>query len=146
MRWTFGIWLLLAGCGDGGDDPGPPAAPPAPATHAKLCNFIGGPDDQPVTVTVEIGDPPVRFSAATGACSAAVDQACPTLPTGLLPVRAFQGSRLLGTLMSEFVADREYVLGTRLIDDGRLLLTRAVLSDVRCDSVDPAILISTGHL
>jgi hypothetical protein len=135
--------LFLAACGSEGD---PPADAGAPTTRAKFCNFLSR-DGASLTLTLEIGTPPIRISAATGTCSAPVGSACTLVPTGDLTVEMLEGNKTLGTLTANFSASAEYVLGARSSPDtGQLVLTRTELTDLRCATIDPAILVLAGTL
>lgn len=139
--------LLLTGlfaCGGAPPSPAPADAAVA-TTQVKLCNFVarggGG-----TTITVELGATPVRLSAATDRCSAEVDAPCAAVPVGDLAVTVKDGADVLGSVTARFEADHEYVVGTRLRADGRLVVSLVALEGFRCSTIDPMILVLTGRL
>lgn len=80
---------------DGGVSPDAAVGGPAGASTAKFCNALRLRDNMPIDFTLEIGNPPVRFTAASGTCTPASGTACTGIQSGTVPYRlVFMGSAL----------------------------------------------------
>jgi hypothetical protein len=85
-----------------------PAADAGTAT-GKLCHELnrGG---QPVVLTLELGTPPAtRITAWTGRCAPPPGTPCPAIPAGTVPIRLFEGDRLLAERSVTLSEGQEYV-------------------------------------
>jgi hypothetical protein len=86
--------LLLMALGCGAADNGYKGIVPGMAL-GKLCHELnrGG---APVTLTLQFGDPAmVSITATTGVCAPQPGTPCTTIPVGLVPIKLFEGDRLL---------------------------------------------------
>lgn len=98
------------GGGAGGRDGGAGDVPSGP-TVGKFCNFYA-PGGATTTLTLEIGIPPVRLTAASGVCTPAVPTACPAIGSGMVPVRLIDQATMMALGMGEvtLMPGTEYLL------------------------------------
>jgi hypothetical protein len=86
------LLMALAGCGAA--DTGYKGIVPGMAL-GKLCHELnrGG---TPVTLTLQFGDPAmVSITGTTGVCAPQPGTPCTMIPVGLVPIKLFEGDRLL---------------------------------------------------
>jgi hypothetical protein len=77
-------------------DSGPKGILPGNAL-GKLCHALNR-SGNPVTLTLQMGDPAiVSITAVTGACSPPLGEPCTMIPVGKVPLKLFEGDRLLLT-------------------------------------------------
>ena len=96
-----GLSLVGAGCGGGDDDPKKPGvnvetALPADAIAGKFCNLLTNADGSSFELTLEIGNPPVKLTAASGKCSTDAGKVCKALPSGRVIWALFEAGQMLG--------------------------------------------------
>ena len=163
MRRALAVaWLLLeAGCGSTAlaPDAGPPADVAAPADRnappndlgavatdssgtgagpalGKLCHELnrGG---ALVTLTLEIGEaPPARLSAITGKCTPPRGTPCMPIASGQVPVRLFEGDRVLAARTVVLIGGSEYVFQPIIDATGSVAITGGRIASGTCQDLD----------
>lgn len=94
-RAAIALLLVLAGACSSADK-GPKGIVPGMAL-GKLCHELnrGG---APVTLTLQFGDPPITsITGITGKCAPAPGTPCTSIPVGKVPIKLFEGDKLLTT-------------------------------------------------
>jgi hypothetical protein len=113
-------------------------AAPADAGTAigKFCHELsrGG---QPVLLTLQLGDPPsARIMAWTGRCAPPRGLPCEIIPAGVVPVRLFEGDRLLGEREVILGGGNEYVFQAVITGNLQLAITGGRITPGSCASLD----------
>ena len=121
------------GAGDGGIDP-------ARATVAggKFCNNLVA-QSGPLTLTLEIGSPPVRLTAVSGKCSVEKGTACANLTSGLIPWKLVLDGQTVLTGSSEIMNGEQRIFVADLNSATRqpTVLEGILQDNVQCRDFDP---------
>jgi hypothetical protein len=89
------LLALFAGCSAA--DTGPKGIIEGASALGKFCHELSR-SGAPVTLTLQLGEPAITsISATTGVCSPMVGMPCASIPMGRVPVKLFEGTKLLST-------------------------------------------------
>jgi hypothetical protein len=125
---------------DGGAGDLPTGDVPTGPSVAKFCNRYTR-NGANTNITLEVGMPPVRFVAATGACAPLVPTTCPTIQTGMMvPATIIEDGMPPRQAAANLMAGTEYLFIARNNPMAPTELQVGIatfLPGVACSATDP---------
>jgi hypothetical protein len=137
---AFLLLVLAAACSAA--DSGPKSIIPGAMALGKFCHELnrGG---APVTLTLQIGDPAItNITAKTGVCAPMAGMPCATIPMGLVPVKLFEGDRMLSSrsvVLNPPAAGqptKEYVFQAVITTNNDVVVTGGQIATGSCQGLD----------